>query len=155
MTTPFAATRAAALEVLHYTARGPCGHLPRTAGWGYAEPYTRDWMIAALGILAAWATIVLCQLRFYRMAHAGTLQRPRFRMPLAPYSGYVTLAFLAAVLVLMMLDAERGPWVIATLAIGIPILVGGWYLVRHRVMAATEQVAGDSEDVPVAANPDD
>jgi hypothetical protein len=53
MSTPYAATRTAALEVLHYTARGPGGLLPRTAGWGYAEPYTRDWMIAALGVLAS------------------------------------------------------------------------------------------------------
>jgi hypothetical protein len=52
MSIPFAEARAAALEVLHYTARGPGGILPRTAGWGYAEPYTRDWMISALGILA-------------------------------------------------------------------------------------------------------
>lgn len=121
--------------------------------------------ISALGIVAAWATIVLCQLRLYRMAHAGTMQRPRFRMPLAPYSSYLTLAFLAGVLVLMTLDAERGPWVIATLAIGIPLLIIGWYLVRHRVMATAEEVvshAGDAtvagdvsaaEDVPVVANP--
>ncbi|MBN2029677.1 amylo-alpha-1,6-glucosidase [bacterium] len=27
--------------------------MPRTAGWGYPEPYTRDWMIASLGILAS------------------------------------------------------------------------------------------------------
>ena len=51
MSTPFTDARAAALEVLRYAARGPGGHLPRTAGWGPAEPYTRDWMIAAL---ASW-----------------------------------------------------------------------------------------------------
>lgn len=45
--------RIAALEVLRHNARGPCDGLPRTAGWGYPEPYTRDWMISALGILAS------------------------------------------------------------------------------------------------------
>ena len=115
--------------------------------------------IAAVGVMAAWATIVLCQLRLYRRTKAGTMQRPRFRMPLAPYSGYLTLAFLAAVLVLMVLDAERGPWIIATLMIGIPALFGGWYLVRNRVRAAAEEAAGHTadvpatEDVPVVANP--
>ncbi|MBV9319081.1 MAG: amino acid permease [Mycobacterium sp.] len=108
--------------------------------------------IAALGILAAWATIVLCQLQLYRMAHAGTMQRPRFRMPLAPYSSYLTLAFLAGVLVLMMLDAERGPWVIGTLAIGIPLLIVGWYLVRRRVMATADEVVSHAGDAPVAGN---
>jgi len=45
--------KAAAIEVLRHNARGPCQGLPRTAGWGYPEPYTRDWMIAALGILVS------------------------------------------------------------------------------------------------------
>ena len=43
----------AAIEVLIHNSRGPCRGLPRTAGWGYPEPYTRDLMIAALGILAS------------------------------------------------------------------------------------------------------
>jgi hypothetical protein len=43
--------RAAALEVLRHNAHGPYHGLPRTAGWGYPEPYTRDLMITALGIL--------------------------------------------------------------------------------------------------------
>lgn len=46
------AAKAAALEVLHHNAKGPYNSLPRTAGWGYPEPYTRDLMIASLGILA-------------------------------------------------------------------------------------------------------
>lgn len=45
--------KTAALEVLLHNARGPCRGLPRTAGWGYPEPYTRDLMIAALGMLAS------------------------------------------------------------------------------------------------------
>src|SRR5512144_517390 len=42
----------AALAVLRHNAHGPCQGLPRTAGWGYPEPYTRDLMISALGILS-------------------------------------------------------------------------------------------------------
>jgi hypothetical protein len=42
----------AALEVLQNNSRGQYYSLPRTAGWGYPEPYTRDLMIASLGILA-------------------------------------------------------------------------------------------------------
>ena len=40
----------AALEVLLYNRHGPFQGLPRTAGWGYAEPYTRDLMISIFGI---------------------------------------------------------------------------------------------------------
>jgi hypothetical protein len=45
--------KAAALEVLHHNVRGPFQGLPRTAGWGYPEPYTRDLLISALGVLAS------------------------------------------------------------------------------------------------------
>jgi len=43
----------AALEVLLHNARGPYHSLPRAAGWGYPEPYTRDLLISGLGILAS------------------------------------------------------------------------------------------------------
>jgi hypothetical protein len=40
----------AALEVLLHNSHGPFQGLPRTAGWGYPEPYTRDLMLSILGI---------------------------------------------------------------------------------------------------------
>jgi hypothetical protein len=39
----------AAKKVLAHNNVGPCDGLPRTAAWGYPEPYTRDMMIVALG----------------------------------------------------------------------------------------------------------
>lgn len=45
--------RAAALDVLLYNSRNGRSNLPRTAAWGYPEPYTRDLMIASLGILVS------------------------------------------------------------------------------------------------------
>ena len=42
--------RKAALEVLLHNSHGPFQGLPRTAGWGYPEPYTRDLMFSILGI---------------------------------------------------------------------------------------------------------
>lgn len=44
------AAKKAALEVLLHNARGPFHHLPRTAGWGYPEPYTRDLLLSIFGI---------------------------------------------------------------------------------------------------------
>lgn len=99
--------------------------------------------IAALGVMTAWATIVACQLRFHALTKAGHLHRPSFRMPLAPYSGYATLAFLAGVLVLMAFDPEYGPWIIGVLAIGPPALTAGWFLVRNRVTATAEQFSSE------------
>jgi hypothetical protein len=43
----------AALEVLLYNARDGRNGLPRTAAWGYPEPYTRDLLIGAFGTLVS------------------------------------------------------------------------------------------------------
>ncbi len=107
--------------------------------------------IAAVGVMAAWATIVACQLRFHRLTTTGAMTRPQFRMPLAPYSGYLTLVFLASVLLLMLLDKERGPWIAAIMAITVPALVGGWYLVRRRGAETGEQVMPATGEAHVAA----
>lgn len=52
-----------ALEVLRHNAQGPYKNLPRTAAWGYPEPYTRDLMIASLGILGSGDDLLLSALR--------------------------------------------------------------------------------------------
>jgi len=39
--------------VLHHNLRGDYFGLPRTAGWGYPEPYTRDLLICGLGAMAS------------------------------------------------------------------------------------------------------
>ena len=80
MTPSLAAARAAALEVLHFTAHGPAGALPRTAGWGYAEPYTRDWMLAAFGILAAGDPTLVAVIRRMLLALAA-VQSPHGQIP--------------------------------------------------------------------------
>jgi len=94
--------------------------------------------IASVGVVVAWGTIVACQLKFYQLVKKGQLERPKFRMPFAPYSGYATLAFLVGVLALMFFDKVQGPWMLGAMAIGIPALIGGWYLVRDRVQAAAQ-----------------
>lgn len=47
---PIERAKIAAMEVLRHNAKGPFQDLPRTAGWGYPEPYTRDLLIAVFGI---------------------------------------------------------------------------------------------------------
>ncbi len=55
--------KAAALEVLLHNAHGPFMGLPRTAGWGYPEPYTRDLMFSILGIAVTKNKILLDSIR--------------------------------------------------------------------------------------------
>lgn len=60
---PVEEAKLAALDVLINNATGPYHGLPRTAAWGYPEPYTRDLMIAGLGILASGNEYLIERLR--------------------------------------------------------------------------------------------
>ena len=73
-------TRRAALEVLLHNASGPFDGLPRTAGWGYPEPYTRDLLISALGIFASDDDVLLQSLRRVLETLASN-QSPRGQIP--------------------------------------------------------------------------
>ncbi len=110
--------------------------------------------IAAVGVVVAWGTIVASHLQLYRLARAGRVERPAFRMPFAPYSGYLTLVFLVGVVVLMLFDKVQGPWLMGAILFGSTALFGGWFLVRHRVRAAAEDTGASTSplnDPPVAA----
>ena len=68
------------MDVLLHNASGPYEGLPRTAGWGYPEPYTRDLLIASLGIFASGNEELFHSLRRV----LGTLARnqsPRGQIP--------------------------------------------------------------------------
>ncbi|MHB9024703.1 MAG: glycoside hydrolase 100 family protein [Armatimonadota bacterium] len=67
-----AEAKQAALDVLLNNASGPYHNLPRTAGWGYPEPYTRDLMLASLGILASGNADLIDALRRTLMMLAKT-----------------------------------------------------------------------------------
>ncbi|WGI32664.1 amino acid permease [Mycolicibacterium aubagnense] len=109
--------------------------------------------MAALGIIASWATIVICQLQLFRWSQRGEMERPAFRMWGAPYTGYLTLAFLAVVLVLMAFDKPVGTWTVATLLLIIPALIIGWFVARGRVYEIAKQRQGFTGQFPVVANP--
>jgi L-asparagine permease len=109
--------------------------------------------VASLGILSSWATIVICQIQLYRWSQRGVLNRPSFRMWGAPYTGYVTLAFLLAVVVLMAFNYPIGTWTVASLVVLVPALVVGWYLVRDRVLQIAQERMGFTGPLPVIANP--
>ncbi|ROQ41481.1 asparagine:proton symporter (AAT family) [Frondihabitans sp. PhB188] len=99
--------------------------------------------ISALGIVTAWATIILCQMRFRKFVKEGKAKAPTFRMPGAPVTSWATLAFLVAVLVLMAFDSPIGTFTVASLIIIIPLLILGWFLQRDRIL----QIAAIREGV--------
>ncbi len=70
----------AALEVLLHNLNGPYEGLPRTAAWGYPEPYTRDLLISSLGIFASGNQELLLSLRRVLETLARN-QSPRGQIP--------------------------------------------------------------------------
>ncbi|WP_106189306.1 amino acid permease [Umezawaea tangerina] len=104
--------------------------------------------IASLGVVATWATIIVCQLRLRASALRGEVERPGYRMPGAPYTNWATLGFLALVLVLMAFagTAERVAfWSIPVLVV---VLTVGWKAVQARRPA----VVPDEERVALPEN---
>ena len=91
--------------------------------------------VAALGLICAWGTIVLCQLKLWHLSRQGLIQRPEFRMFGAPFTGILTLAFLLGVVVLMAFDYPVGTWTVASLLVIVPALILGWHLARGRIAA--------------------
>ncbi|HEY0465058.1 MAG TPA: glycoside hydrolase 100 family protein [Polyangiaceae bacterium] len=57
------AARRAAVVVLEHNAFGPFAGLPRTAGFGYPEPYTRDLMLSLPGFLLCQKPELCSQMR--------------------------------------------------------------------------------------------
>lgn len=88
--------------------------------------------IASLGILSTWGFIVVCQMQFRRAVARGEAEPVTFRMPGAPVTSWLTLAFLVCVLVLMAFDYPNGTWTVASTPIVALLLVAGWYGVRSR-----------------------
>jgi hypothetical protein len=74
------AARRAALVVLQHNASGPFDGLPRTAGWGYPEPYTRDLLISALGIFTSGDDRLIQSLRRV-LETLSRNQSPRGQIP--------------------------------------------------------------------------
>jgi L-asparagine permease len=107
--------------------------------------------VASLGILSSWGMIVLCQLKLLAWSKQGLVTRPSFRMFGAPYTGWLTLAFLAAVLVLIAFDYPVGTWTVASLVVIVPLLVLGWYRCRHRISAIAHERSGFTGAYPVVA----
>ncbi|WP_017595351.1 amino acid permease [Nocardiopsis potens] len=121
-------------------------------GLNYALPEKAFEIIlnfAAIGILGTWGMIILCHILFVRKAGAGEAVRPSFRLPGSPWTDLATLAFFAAVIVLMWFD-EAGRYTLMSLPVLAAALFIGWFAVRGRItaIAAERDRDGDRAAVP-------
>ncbi|GAB3879396.1 hypothetical protein GCM10029964_031670 [Kibdelosporangium lantanae] len=92
--------------------------------------------IASLGVVATWATLIICQMRLRQAALRGDVERPAYRMPGAPYTGWATLAFLALVVVLMAFSDGAERIAFYSLPAIVIVLAVGWRFVVARRKSA-------------------
>jgi L-asparagine permease len=87
--------------------------------------------VSSLGVVTTWGIIIICQMIFRKMVNRGQLPDVSFRMPGAPVTSWLTLAFLAGVLVLMAFDYPNGTMTIALIPLVAVALALGWYLTKY------------------------
>lgn len=107
--------------------------------------------LSALGIVSAWATIALCHLKFVSLVKKGVYTRPEYRMPGAPFTDYIVLAFLVLVLVLIAIDYPVGTFTFGSLLIVIPLMVIGWFACRENILRIAAERQGYTGVVPIVA----
>ncbi|MDA3646719.1 amino acid permease [Saccharopolyspora indica] len=88
------------------------------------EAFTYITSASTAGAIFTWAMILIAHLGYRRKIARGEIQAGPFRMPLAPYSNYVVLAFLAMVAVLLAFDAETRIALYITPVLAIAIAIG-------------------------------
>ena len=86
--------------------------------------------IASLGIISTWGFIVICQMKLRTEQDRGEVARVDFRMPAAPFTSWLTLAFLLSVLVLMAFDYPDGTFTIAAIPVVAVLLGLGWKVLK-------------------------
>ncbi|WP_258348043.1 amino acid permease [Saccharopolyspora gregorii] len=105
------------------------------------QAFTYITSASTVGALFTWGMIVIAHLGFRRRIARGEIESTTFRMPLAPYSNYVVLAFLAMVVVLLAFDSETRIALYITPPLVIALAIG--YAVSRRRGSGT----GDRETV--------
>lgn len=101
---------------------------------------------ASLGILSSWAFIVVCQMRLRKAIKQGKADEVSFKMPGAPVTSWLTLLFLASVVILMAFDKPVGTYTVASIPIIILLLILGWFGVRKRVYEIAARETQYSEE---------
>jgi L-asparagine permease len=70
-------------------------------------------------------------------------------MPGAPFTGYLTIAFLAVVLVMILVDS---PLTMVVTAIAVALMVAGWYACRGRIRQIASTRDGSTGDIPLVTS---
>ena len=106
--------------------------------------------IGAVGVMAAWVTIVMSHRKFVKLSEQGLYQRPSFRSPLGVFGDWLVVGFVVVVLFLMAIDYPVGSWTLGlVVVVVVPALVIGWFVVRDRVMEISRTRDSYTDLVPI------
>ena len=102
--------------------------------------------LAGIGIAGTWAMILVTHLSFLKKVRQGQEQRPAYRLPGAPFTNYLSLAFFIIV-VASNLTSASGRWTLLLFAIVVAAMVIGWFAVRNNIRAdlLDTMIAADEE----------
>ena len=103
--------------------------------------------LAGIGIAGTWTMILITHLAFLRRVKRGEEERPAFRMPGAPFTNWLAIAFFVFV-VLSNLTDPSGRWTLALFAVVVVAMVAGWFYVRGRIKGdlMDKMLDGDADD---------
>jgi amino acid transporter, AAT family len=93
--------------------------------------------------LWTWAIIIVAHLGYRRAVAQGKATPSPYRMPLAPWSGYVTLAFFALILLLLCYDADTRLAAAYVIPIWVLAMVIGWRVAKRNVCARPARTTND------------
>lgn len=106
--------------------------------------------IGAVGVMAAWVTIVMSHRKFVKLSEQGLYQRPSFRSPLGVFGDWLVVGFVVVVLFLMAIDYPVGSWTLGlVVVVVVPALVIGWFVVRDRVMEISRTRDSYTDLIPI------
>ncbi|MCI1221445.1 amino acid permease [Bifidobacterium tibiigranuli] len=88
--------------------------------------------LAGIGIAGTWSAILLTHLAFLKKVRQGKATRPAYRMPGAPWTNYLSLAFFVIVVVSNITSAS-GRWTLVLFSLVVVVMVAGWFAIRGRV----------------------
>lgn len=105
--------------------------------------------LAGIGIAGTWIMILITHLAFLKKAKETGEERPGYRMPWAPWSNYISIAFFAIVVLSNLFD-PAGQKTLALFAVVALLMVAGWYYVRGRINGELMDEMLDSDQDGVA-----
>ncbi|WP_276849241.1 amino acid permease [Corynebacterium pyruviciproducens] len=140
----------------------PAGGIAITAGLGlvgvlinYVYPtdaFNIVMNLAGIGIAGTWMSIMVSHWIFVRRAARGEVQRPDFKLFWAPVTNFLTLAFLALIIVAMWVQDTAGKITISTFVVLAILWAIAWFaFIRKRVDGSLleQMIPGDEDEESV------